>query len=136
MTRSVRDIIPIRTLPKVMQAVYYNRVRLALLRLGNPLRLEMPGLRGIDVILDDSAWMAVDRNQVDMPLLAWTDFDAGQREALHQAVPCRMHLYHFHAGLLMGDLLDNLEFAVDERLSQWGSVSSSKVATLADRIRV
>ncbi|HKJ21633.1 MAG TPA: hypothetical protein VKA13_00970 [Gammaproteobacteria bacterium] len=136
MTRSVRDIIPIRTLPKVMQAVYYNRVRLALLRLGNPLRLEMPGLRGIDVILDDSAWMAVDRNQVDMPLLAWTDFDSRRREALHQAVPCRMHLYHFHAGLLMGDLLDNLEFAVDERLSQWGSLSSCRVSTLADRLRV
>jgi len=107
-----------------------------LLRLGNPLRLEMPGLRGIDIILDDSAWMAVDRNQVDMPLLAWTDFDARHREGLHQAVPCRMHLYHFHAGLLMGDLLDNLEFAIDERLSQWGSASSSTVSTLADRLRV
>lgn len=135
MTRSIREAIPIRTLPKVMQAVYYNRARLALLRLGNPLRLELPGLHGIDVILDDSAWMAVDRNQIDMPLLAWTDFDARRRSALHQPVSCRLHLYHFHAGLLMSDVLDNLEYVIDEHLSQWHTADVCKVSTLADRLR-
>ena len=135
MSRSIREIIPIRTLPKVMQAGYYNRARLAVLRLGNPLRLEMPDLHGIDVILDDYAWMAVDRNQIDMPLLAWTDFDTRRRPGLHHPVPCRMHLYHFHAGLLMSEVLDNLEIAIDERLCQWRPRSRScKVSTLAGRL--
>lgn len=135
MTRSIREIIPIRTLPKVMQAGYYNRARLALLRLGNPLRLELHGLHGIDVIMDDYAWMAVDRNQIDLPLLAWTDFDARRRNGLHQPVACRMHLYHFHAGLIMSDVLDNLEIAIDDRLSQWRPRASCKVSTLSGRLR-
>lgn len=131
MSRSIKEIIPIRSLPKVMQAAYYNRVRLALLRLGNPLRLELPGLHSIDVVLDDYTWMAVDRNQLDLPLLAWTDFDARQRNGLHQPVPCRMHLYHFHAGLLMGDVLDNLEFILEEQLSQWRPDITCGVSALA-----
>lgn len=134
MTRSIREIIPIRTLPKVMQAGYYNRARLALLRLGNPLRLELTGLHGIDVIMDDHAWMAVDRNQIDMPLLAWTDFDCGRRAGLHQPVACRMHLYHFHAGLLMSDVLDNLEIAIEDRLAQWRPRMACKVSTLAGQL--
>lgn len=60
--RSRLDEIPIlRSAATTVPAVRYNRVRLALRRLENPLRLELPRLRSLDMILEDEAWALVDR---------------------------------------------------------------------------
>ncbi len=108
-----RDVPPMRSFPKTIAARYYNRVRLALLRLGNPLRVPMNALGQADIILSDEEWRCVDRSRDDLPLLAWTDFQVQGRDALHEPVSCTLRLYHSHAGILMGRALP----ALDETLS-------------------
>ena len=109
------ELVPLRTLPKTLDAACYNRVRLALLRLSNPLRIDLPRLR-VEMILDDAAWLCYRPYESDLPLLAWTAFETRDR-ALHEPVRCQLHLYHFHAGLLMGVTLDNLNAVLDDYLS-------------------
>ena len=106
-----------RSLPKRMEAVYYNRVRLALGRLGRPLRVPLLIHRGLDAILDDETWLCVDATRDDLPMLAWRAFAARGRESLHEPVECRLELYHCHAGLLMGPALELLDAALCARLA-------------------
>lgn len=111
-----RNLIPMRSLPKTVDAKYYNRVRLALLRLDNPLRLSLDTLGSADMILADGEWLCVDRSRDDLPLLAWKDFELKGREGLHQPVQCTLHLYHSHAGMLMGRVLPVMDGILDRRL--------------------
>lgn len=54
-----------------MPATRYNQVRLGLLRLENPLRFCIPGLRNLSIVLDDDSWVCVDESLDDIPILAW-----------------------------------------------------------------
>ena len=114
---NLRDIPPLRTLPKIIDAACYNRVRLALLRMGSPLRLEIPGHR-LDMVLTDRAWMGIAPWQMEIPMLVWTEFRPRPRRSLHEPVSCMLHLYHMHAGLIMGTALDDLDKLLIERLAQ------------------
>lgn len=105
-----------RSLPKSVDAKYYNRVRLALLRLANPLRVSLDELGDADMILEDGVWLCVDRSRDDLPLLAWKDFERKDRAALHQPIECTLHLYHAHAGMLMGRVLPELDRVLDRKL--------------------
>ena len=109
MALNLQNIVPLRTLPKVVEAGCYNRIRLALARRNNPLHIELPTLR-IQFILDKKAWLAISSIN-EAPLLAWTVFNTKQR-ALHEPVTCQLHLYHIHAGLIMGTALEALDAAV------------------------
>ena len=102
------ELQPLHTLNKVIPADDYNRVRLALRRICNPLRLELQGLRCLDIILDDRHWLCVDPCAQDRPVMAWTDFQSARRSAIHTPVQCRLRLYHVHAGLVMGEVLEAL----------------------------
>lgn len=88
-----------------INASYYNRVRLALTRLGKPLRIELINLCGLDVILDDNEWICVDRNVSDLPSVAWTDFKIGARNNLHKPVACQVRYYQDHADLVCDTVL-------------------------------
>jgi len=107
-----------RSLPKAVDAKYYNRVRLALLRLANPLRISLEALGDADMILADGEWLCVDRSCDDLPLLAWKDFEIKEREGLHEPVPCTLHLYHSHAGMLMGRVLPVMDKVLDRELGR------------------
>ncbi len=96
----------------------YTRVRLALRRLENPLRLALPGMRGLDVLLEDHVWLCVDRTLDDLPIIAWLDFEAGAERPLHEPVPCRVQFYHFHAQGIMDAVLDHIHRLLGERLAQ------------------
>jgi len=87
-----RELTPMRSLPKSVDAKYYNRVRLALLRLANPLRVSLDALGDADIILADREWLCVDRSRDDLPLLAWRDFEFRERAGLHKPVQCTLHL--------------------------------------------
>lgn len=113
-----REIPPLRTVPKTVEARRFNRARLALLRLGSPLRLQLSGLRGVDLILSHRMWLSVDRIQNDLPIMALTDFATDNRSSLHEPVSCHVHLYHYHAGLVMSLIMDAMDQALEERLSQ------------------
>lgn len=113
----IDSIAPLRIMPKTIEAVCYNHARLALLRIKNPLRIEIEDHRGLEIILMDSYWLCVDSLQDDQPIMAWCDFDKhNHNSALHEPIPCQLHLYHTHAGLIMGSALDSLDKALAEKL--------------------
>mgnify|MGYP000498076403 FL=1 len=45
------ELLSLRVLPKVIEAATFNQARLALLRVGNPLRVSLKDHRCLDVIL-------------------------------------------------------------------------------------
>lgn len=112
----LRDIPPMRVWPKSIPAAQYNCVRLALRRLGSPLRqeLERPGLI---LKLDRDTWAGMAPWDEELPLLAWTDFGP-RRSGLDQAVDCTLHVFHAHGGLLMGVALDALAAGLRARMDR------------------
>ncbi len=103
----LRDILPIRSIPYMLDAGLYNHVRLALLRICNPLELELEKI-GIDLVLEKSCWVGYHCQQTSLPLIAWEDFDS-HRSALDTPVSCTMHLYHQHSWLKMPKILTTLD---------------------------
>ena len=99
---------PLRVMQKHIAAKDYNCIRLGLIRERLPLQLRLKDFRCLLFILDESAWICIDECQNDLPVLAWTNFKTAQRSALHQPVECELRLYHMHAGLVMGTVLDAL----------------------------
>jgi hypothetical protein len=93
----------------------FNRVRLALSRLENPLRVALPGLRTLDFMLEDEVWAVVDRDLNDIPVLAWTDFE--HRSALHLPVRCILRYYHAHADVILDKALLRLDEILAARLA-------------------
>jgi len=134
MKSRLNDIPIIKSVPSYVGATHFNRVRLSQLRLDPSLRLELFSLRGLDIIIDDDAWVCIDRTLGDLPVLAWTDFDKNRRTGLHQPVPCKLRFYHNHADLICGTVLDDLGRILERRLSKLRYKSSRKVIYLR-RIR-
>lgn len=114
----------LRTMPKSIEASIYNHVRLALRRLGSPLRVAVPDHRGLEIILDDHEWLCVDANSDDQPVMAWLNFNAHHRDNLHEPVSCTLELYHRFAGLVMGSALDSLDETLTDRLKRVADSSS------------
>jgi len=124
----IADLPPLRVMPKTIEAPCYNRVRLALLRLGKPLRLSLRNPRGLEAILDDRNWVCVDATAGDLPVLAWSGFAVQGRDNLHKPVDCQVKLFHWKAGLIMGAALEGIESALCERLERSGSPSEGNDA--------
>lgn len=99
-----------------LDANYYNHVQVALNRLGESLRLELPGLKTLSLILQRDAWIVVDRAFNEIPVVAWTDFDSEGRSTLHQPVRCYIRLYHVNAGMIMKRVLEAMELLLGEQL--------------------
>ena len=110
------DTPPWRIFPKQIEATCFNRVRLALLRLENPLRIALAQHCGLEVILHDDNWLCVDSFADDQLILMWREFQIHPRENLHQPIACELWLYHHCAGLIMGSALDDLQHVVVYRL--------------------
>ena len=134
MKSRLNDIPIIKSVPSYVGATHFNRVRLSQLRLDPSLRLELFSLRGLDIVIDDDAWVCIDRTLGDLPVLAWTDFDKTSRKGLHQPVPCKLRFYHNHADLICGTVLDDLGRILERRLSKLRYKSSRKIVYLR-RIR-
>jgi len=116
MKSRIEDVPKLKTEPAQIEGPLYNQARLALLRLKNPLRLKLPGLRGMDVLLDSQAWVCVDRTLYDLPVLAWTDFDHTKRDSLHKPTRCLLHYYHIHADLIGNTILETVSRELGKRL--------------------
>ncbi len=112
----LNDVPPLKVLSATVEARYFNRVRLALVRLGCPLRLQLPALRHLDIVLDRQVWILVDRDLADLPVAAWTEFSAS-RHTLHVPVPCRLRIYHQHAEQILPTVLSETDARLAERLS-------------------
>lgn len=126
MAMKLDDVPVIKIKPAVVEAEKYNRVRLGLLRLENPLRFALPGLRGMDAVITDKAWICVDRTLYDLPVLAWTEFETSSRSGLHEPVTCKLYHYHVHANVIAGTVLNTVDRLLQERLRSH-SVTSQPV---------
>ena len=102
------ELLPLRIMPKVIEAATFNQARLALLRVSNPIRVSLKDHRCLDVILSQNQWLCVDSCNGDQPIMAWREIDMQHRDTLHQPINCRLHLYHTHASLIMGSALECL----------------------------
>ncbi len=97
-----------------IEAVRYNRVRLALTRLGPDLRLPLNGMGQFEMILQDDAWVCVDRNLSDLPILAWSHFR--RPDALHEPVPCQLRYYHVYGSAIRAKALERMDRELEARL--------------------
>lgn len=111
----LRDIPAIRSISFALDATLYNHARLALVRIGNPLELELCSL-AIDMVLENACWVGYYSYQTSLPLIAWDGFDQN-RSALDAPVGCTMHLYHQHSWLQMPKILSAMDVALQSRLS-------------------
>ncbi|MEK6748941.1 MAG: hypothetical protein AABY83_07005 [Pseudomonadota bacterium] len=95
MNMQLRDVSVLSAAKYSIDAKVFNTFRLASLRLKTPIRLMLPGLRTLDMLVDHSLWLVVDRSLDDLPIVAWDQFD--NRSAIHSPVTCRVRYFHFHA---------------------------------------
>lgn len=101
-----------------INANHYNHVQLALKRLGEEIRLPIPKLKHLDLILQKQAWIIVDRAHNDVPVSAWTDFEIGHRDNLHEPIKCSIKLYHANASLVLDRTLEAMELMLGEKLAE------------------
>ena len=116
MPNPLDDHLASHTLRKIIAAEDYNRVRLALRRISNPLQLELTSMKCLDIILNDQYWLCFDSCMGDRPILAWTAFEVSGRSALNASVACELRLYHVHGGLVMGEVMENLGQVLQQQL--------------------
>ena len=112
-----RDLQPLRVMPKRVSAGCYNHVRLALLRLGKPLRVALAQHPGLEMELHDDIWWCLDSFANDQPIMAWQAFAVHGRSDLTESVACELMLYHYCAGLVMGTVPNDLEQVLETRLT-------------------
>lgn len=130
MKSSLPNLPILKSFPLQMEAVHYNTVFLSLQRLGSPLRLMLPGMRGFDLRLDHEAWVCFDRTSDHQPLLAWTNFRGNARSGLYEPVPCRLLLYHPYATLLMRNLPQEISRVLLRRLDNRSDPPAARVFRL------
>jgi len=113
------DDIPVYERRKgLVSALFYNHVQHALNELGEEIRLNIPKLQNIELILQRNAWIIIDSQLNDMPIAAWTDFEARQRDNLHKDIPCQLKLYHMHGHLILDRVLEAMELLLGEQLDE------------------
>ena len=108
------ETAPWRIFPKQIEAACYNRVRLALLRLENPLRIALAQHRGLEVILYDDRWLCIDSFAEDQLVMTWCDFQIHARDNLYEPIACELWLYHHCAGMIMGSALNDLHQVISQ----------------------
>lgn len=108
------DVPVLKARSTSVDAAHFNTIRLGLLRLGAPLRYQLEGLRGLDILMDDQLWLCVDRTMDDLPVLAWKDFELASRASLDEAIPCTMLYFHAHADKIEQEVLDFIASKLDK----------------------
>ena len=111
-------------------ARYFNIAQTALKRSRDPIRLRIPTLNHLDLLVQDDAWIIVDRVLYDMPVVAWTDFAHEGRDNLHEPIPCEVCLYHFAARMVLKTTLDAMHTLLGESLLERIQQQEEKVLTL------
>jgi len=99
-----------------IEAEYYNVWRRARTRWGAPMRLALPGLREVNLILDDAYWVCVDTARYNAPLLAWVDLQDQDRTNLHLPIPCTLNYYHISASAVRAKSLNLMHKILSDRL--------------------
>ena len=129
------DDIPVyEQRPVTVAATEYNRVHIALNRLGEPLRIPLQDLRTLELILEHEAWIVVDTGLNDIPVMAWTGFQVDHRQTLHEPIPCLLKIYHAHALVISDKVTKLMQEVLTTRLAELKpSVEADRVVTLKDK---
>lgn len=114
----LNDVPALKVTHGQVKALHYNHVQIALKRIGNSIRFRIPGLKHLDLILEQHAWIIVERALNDIPVAAWTNFMAQRRKNLHEPVPCHLKLYHANARLILQRTLEAMELLLGEQLAE------------------
>jgi len=129
--RSRLDDLPVfETRHVSVPAGEYNLVHIALNRLGNPLRFDLPRLRNLDLVLEKDAWIVVDRSLNDIPVVAWIDFMISHRENLHQPVNCERRTYHTHALLITEKVIEAMHLVLTRKIEALSPVGAETVTPI------
>jgi hypothetical protein len=125
------DEIPVyETSESELDAIHFNHVQVALKRLGEEIRLQIPKLKHLDLILQKDAWILVDRVLNDVPLAAWSDFETSHRDNLHQPIKCKLRLYHNHVHMVLEHTIEAMELLLGEQLQELKPRQSASVAPI------
>jgi len=116
MGRLIEDIPVFAARCDVVPARHYNLWRRARMRLGTPIAIGLPELKEMELILEHDAWVVIDHNRHQVPVLAWTAFSPPPERGLHEPVPCTLNYYHFMASSLRAPVLDYLFTGLEKRL--------------------
>ncbi len=112
------DQIPVYESRQVsLRSQDYNLVKIALKRISNPLRFEIPNLRTLDFIFEDDLWVIVDHSLNDIPIMAWNNFKDHARTNLHEDIHCLKRIYHTHAHMIHDKAIEALQLVLGEKLS-------------------
>ena len=112
------EVLILDSKPGDVEARYFNIVHTAMKRISKHWRTRIPGLNHLDLILQDDAWIIVDRVLNDMPVAAWTNFETGGRDNLNEPIPCEIRIYHFAARAVLQTTLDKMEQIVRDSLKE------------------
>lgn len=110
------EILILDSKPGEVEAKYFNVAQTALKRISSQWRFKIPSLIHLDLIVQDDAWIVVDRTLNDIPVACWTKFDTSKRDNLHQPVSCEIRIYHFAARAVLQKTLDEMESSLREAL--------------------
>lgn len=124
------EILILDRKPGHVEAQYFNVAQTALKRLGNQWRFRIPKLNHLDLILQEDAWIVVDRVLNDMPVAAWIDFQTEGRDNLHGPVSCEIRIYHFAARMVLQPTLDAMEEHLRQCITEQQSKKTSDVLVL------
>ena len=113
--------------PGNVDANYFNQAQTALKRIGQQIRFKIPTLNHLDLIVQENAWIIVDRVLNDVPVVAWTDFQIEGRDNLHEPIACEIRLYHFAARMVLKTTLDAMEDILGQSLAEQDSDKPEKV---------
>ncbi len=105
----------------LLDAALYNAVKLSLKRVDDTLRIRLTGLKTLDLILQEDAWIVVDRAFNDVPVIAWNQFERSNELSLHRPVSCELRLFHAHGGILLERILSETESTLKGMLKQQGN---------------
>ena len=116
--------------PGNVDAHYFNQVQTAHKRVRQQFRFKIPTLNHLDLIVQEDAWIVVDRVLNDIPIIAWTDFQTEGRDSLHEPIACEIRFYHFAARMIMKTTLDAMEDILGQLVTKRDSKKPEKVLPL------
>jgi len=121
------DILILDRRPGNIEAHYFNQAQTALKRIGQQIRFKIPELNHLDLIVQEDAWIVVDRVLDDVPVVAWTDFQTEGRDSLHEPINCEVRLYHFAARMILKTTLDAMEEILGQSVVEQNNDTPEKV---------
>lgn len=117
MPNRLSDVPAMATARMNMPAHRYARANRAVRHARGPLRTALRGLRGLDLIVEEALWLCVDRTLDDLPVIAWLDFQPEPGRGLHDPIPCRVQLYHFHAQAIVDTVFGHMDEFLEATLA-------------------